>query len=94
MAPVHSQQWLSVTECSDSSDEEFFDNLTDQALHILTMNEMATTERNFKWPDTRLNWNGHVEKLIHRDEFEHIPYVACSFPETTPTRNSPSSDIC
>ena len=35
------------------------------------MNEMATTERNFKWPDTRLNWNDHVEKLIHRDEFEH-----------------------
>jgi hypothetical protein len=55
---------------SDSSDEDdaFQDDL-ETSLLIALMSIMPTTERLFKWPNTRLNWVQHVLKLLHTKEF-------------------------
>jgi hypothetical protein len=39
-------------------------------MHFLLLMEVAMGKRKIKWKHTRLNWNEHVEKLLHEESFD------------------------
>ena len=46
-----------------------WDELEEQ-LRLMLMGVAVTGERKIKWKHSRLNWNEHVEKLLHEEEFD------------------------
>jgi len=49
-------------------EDEDNDELEEMAQFLATMTE-AKNERNIKWKHQRLNWNEHVDKLVHEESF-------------------------
>jgi hypothetical protein len=48
-------------------DEDYWQELE---MHFLHLMEAARGQRKIKWKHSRLNWNEHVEKLLHEEEFD------------------------
>jgi hypothetical protein len=48
-------------------DEDYWQELE---MHFLRLMEAARGQRKIKWKHSRLNWNEHVEKLLHEEEFD------------------------
>jgi hypothetical protein len=71
MAPAPSRKrFRSLLDDSSDDDDEFFQDLEDRMMLIYQLSMMPTTDRRFKWKNTRLNWMEHVLKLGHTEEFD------------------------
>jgi hypothetical protein len=60
------QYLLDLIEDQDEDDQDELEEMSN-FLAVMTVN---MNQRRIKWRHERLNWNEHVEKLLHEDMFD------------------------
>jgi hypothetical protein len=65
--------WLEFSVPQDSYANDGWGDLDEDLGLFLAIEELLTGDRKFYWQHERLDWDRHVQKLLHEDRF-HIRY--------------------
>ena len=76
MASAPSKHLGSISEYSDSSDDEYLQDIEEATAFLALLSLMTSAKRHFKWAGIRLNWVDHVAKLTHTEEFKQTYHMS------------------